>query len=134
MRRRDLLAAFCYAATRAKAAERPFECIDTHTHMHRGAPALIAAMQQANWRCLSICDSREIGDQPSILNEMISGTKALHAESHGRIAWATTFDAPPYRKSGFGRPSNRPARTRLQTRCGWREDLEERRTDGERFR
>lgn len=69
--------------------------------MHRGAPALIAALQQANWRCLSICDSREIGDQPSILNEIISGTKALHAESHGRIAWATTFDAPPFESPDF---------------------------------
>jgi hypothetical protein len=49
---------------------------------------LIGALQQANWRCLSICDSPEIGDQPSLLNEMILGTKALHAYSHGRIAWA----------------------------------------------
>jgi len=70
MRRRDLLAAFCFAATGAEAAEPSFERIDTHTHMHRSAPALVAALEQANWRCLSICDSREIGDQPSILEEM----------------------------------------------------------------
>jgi hypothetical protein len=101
MRRRDLLATFCIAATRAKAAESPFECIDTHTHMHRDAPALVGALEQANWRCLSICDSREIGDQPSLLNEMIRGTKVLHASSHGRIAWATTFDARSFETPGF---------------------------------
>jgi predicted TIM-barrel fold metal-dependent hydrolase len=101
MRRRDLLAAFCMATTRGAAAQPPFECIDTHTHMHRSAPALVAALEQANWRCLSICDSREIGDQPSILDEMIRGTKLLHRESHGRIAWATTFDARDFESSGF---------------------------------
>jgi hypothetical protein len=69
--------------------------------MHRSAPALVAALQQAKWRCLSICDSREIGDQPSILGEMIRGTKLLHVESKGRIAWATTFDAREFESPGF---------------------------------
>src|SRR5262245_4900745 len=101
MRRRDLLATFCIAATRAQAAERPFECIDTHTHMHRSAPGLVGELQQQNWRCLSICDSREIGDQPSSLAEMIRGTKVLHASSQGRIAWATTFDARPFETPDF---------------------------------
>jgi predicted TIM-barrel fold metal-dependent hydrolase len=101
MRRRDLLATFCVAATGAKAAEPSFERVDTHTHMHRSAPALVAALEQANWRCLSICDSRETGDQPSILEEMIRGARILHAESHGRIAWATTFDPRPFETPGF---------------------------------
>ena len=101
MRRRDLLAAFCAAATRARAAEPAFECIDTHTHMHRSAPEMVQALKQANWRCLSICDSREIGDQPSILEEMTRGTKVLHAESQGRIAWATTFDPRSFESPGF---------------------------------
>jgi predicted TIM-barrel fold metal-dependent hydrolase len=101
MRRRDLLAAICLPAARAKAAEPPFERIDTHTHMHRPAPALVEALQQTRWRCLSICDSREIGEQPSILNEMITGTKALYAESSGRVAWATTFDARPFERLEF---------------------------------
>lgn len=100
MRRRDLLAAFCIAGTRGRAAA-PFELIDTHTHMHRIAPEVLKALEQANQRCLSICDSREIGDQPSILDEMIRGTRALHAASGGRIAWATTFDARPFEASGF---------------------------------
>lgn len=101
MRRRDFLNAFCVAGTCARAAEPQFECIDTHTHMHRSAPVLLEALQQAKWRCLSICDSREIGDQPSILSEMIRGTKALHVESHGRVAWATTFDARNFESPGF---------------------------------
>jgi len=102
MRRRDLLAAaFCSAAIRVKAADPAFERIDTHTHMHRSVPDLVAALEQANWRCLSICDSRETGDQPSILDEMIRGTKVLHRESKGRIAWATTFDPRPFESPGF---------------------------------
>lgn len=101
MRRRSLLATLCAAAARVRAAEPAFECIDTHTHMHRSAPAMVAALRQANWRCLSICDSRETGDQPSILDEMIRGTKLLHSESRGRIAWATTFDPRPFESPGF---------------------------------
>jgi hypothetical protein len=101
MRRRDLLSAFCMAATAAKAAKPNFECIDTHTHMHRSATALVATLQQEAWRCLSICDSREIGEQPSVLGEMVRGTKVLHVESKGRIAWATTFDAREFEMRGF---------------------------------
>ena len=101
MRRRDLLATFWVAATRAGATDPSFECIDTHTHMHRSAPALVEELKQAKWRCLSICDSRETGEQPSILDEMIRGTKVLHTESQGRVAWATTFDPRPFETSGF---------------------------------
>jgi hypothetical protein len=101
MRRRDLLATLCFAYTRARAAGPSFECIDTHTHLHRSAPTLVEALKQAKRRCLSICDSREIKDQPSILDEMIRGTKVLHVESQGRIAWATTFDARPFETPGF---------------------------------
>jgi hypothetical protein len=103
MKRRDFLAALpiSFVPIGLRAAEPTFECIDTHTHMHRSAPAMLAALAKANWRCLSICDSREIDDQPSILEEMIRGTKALHAESKGRIAWATTFDPRPYESADF---------------------------------
>jgi len=103
MRRRDFLATlpFWPAGGRVRAAEPGFECIDTHTHMHRSAPAMLAALKQANWRCLSICDSREIQDQPSILPEMIRGTQVLHTESKGRVAWATTFDARPFERRDF---------------------------------
>jgi predicted TIM-barrel fold metal-dependent hydrolase len=84
-----------------RAAEVPFERIDTHHHIHNSAPALIAAMEQTGWRGLSICDSREVGDQVSILPDMIQGTARFHKESQGRWAWATTFDARGFEKPGF---------------------------------
>jgi predicted TIM-barrel fold metal-dependent hydrolase len=100
--RRELLAAIpALSVRRLGAAEPSFECIDTHTHMHRSAPAMLAALEKVNWRCLSICDSREIDDQPSILSEMIRGTKILHSESKGRIAWSTTFDPRPFDAPDF---------------------------------
>jgi len=54
-----------------------------------------------NFRCLSICDSRAIGDEASILPDMIRGTEALHRESRGRIPWATIFDPRPFESPGF---------------------------------
>ena len=76
MTRRHFLAVLpiSFAPSRLKGAEPTFECIDTHTHMHRSDPAMLAALVKTNWRCLSICDSREIDDQPSILDDMIRGT------------------------------------------------------------
>src|SRR6476620_8014192 len=103
MTRRELLTMVPVAATitTGRTAEVPFERIDTHNHIHRSAPALIAAMEKAGWRGLSICDSREVGDQVSALPEMIAGTAQFHRESHGRWAWATTFDARDFEKPGF---------------------------------
>jgi predicted TIM-barrel fold metal-dependent hydrolase len=103
MTRRKLLAMLpAAAAVRAgRAAAASFERIDTHNHIHRSAPVLVAAMEREGWRGLSICDSREIGDQPSILPEMIAGTVQFHRESKGRWAWATTFDARDFEKKDF---------------------------------
>src|ERR1041384_1420529 len=102
MTRRELLAMLpAAAAVRIGRAQVGFERIDTHNHIHRSAPALIAAMEKTGWRGLSICDSREVGDQKSILPEMIAGTAAFHRESHGRWAWATTFDARDFEKPDF---------------------------------
>jgi predicted TIM-barrel fold metal-dependent hydrolase len=89
------------AVKTARAADVSFERIDTHNHIHRSAPILIAAMAKAGWRGLSICDSREVGDQVSVLPEMIRGTAQFHRESQGRWAWATTFDARDFEKPGF---------------------------------
>ena len=75
--------------------------IDTHLHIHRRSPALLESMEKAGWRGLIICDSREIGDQPSVLDEMIRGTIELHRQSGGRLAWATTFDARNFESPGF---------------------------------
>jgi predicted TIM-barrel fold metal-dependent hydrolase len=79
----------------------PFERIDTHTHIHRDAPALFAALEKGQWRCLSICVSRAIGDEPSDLEEMIRGTARVHRVTNGRIAWATTFDARGFESHEF---------------------------------
>jgi hypothetical protein len=84
-----------------KAAEPSFERIDTHNHIHRSAPELIESLEKGGWRGLSICDSREIGDQPSRLGEMIEGTIKIHRESKGRLAWATTFDARAFEHPEF---------------------------------
>src|ERR1041384_6546899 len=102
MTRRELLAMLpAAAAVRIGRAQVGFERIDTHNHIHRSAPALIAAMEKTGWRGLSICDSREVGDQVSALPEMIAGTAKFHRESQGRWAWATTFDARDFEKAGF---------------------------------
>jgi len=103
MTRRELMAMVpaAVAAKTARAAEVSFERIDTHNHIHRSAPALVAIMEKAGWRGLSICDSREVGDQPSVLPEMIPGTVKFHHESKGRWAWATTFDARGFDQPGF---------------------------------
>src|SRR5690242_19902186 len=100
MTRRDLLK-LAPAAAVLRGADVSYERIDTHNHIHRRAPALVAAMEKAGWRGLSICDSREIGDQPSGLAEMIAGTIDFHRASGGRWAWATTFDARGFEKRDF---------------------------------
>jgi predicted TIM-barrel fold metal-dependent hydrolase len=96
MTRRELLAA---AAVGASAAS--FERIDTHTHIHRHAPALLESLAKGGWRGLSICDSRAVGDQPSDLEEMIRGTAEANRQSNGRLTWATTFDAREFEKPDF---------------------------------
>jgi predicted TIM-barrel fold metal-dependent hydrolase len=79
----------------------PFERIDTHTHIHRNAPELFAALEKDQWRCLSICVSRAIGDEPSDLEETIRGSAEVHRVTNGRIAWATAFDARRFESSDF---------------------------------
>jgi predicted TIM-barrel fold metal-dependent hydrolase len=85
----------------ARPADAPFDRIDTHTHIHRRAPALLSAMEQAGWRGLSICDSRAVGDEPSGLEEMIRGTADVSRESKRRLVWAATFDARGFESPDF---------------------------------
>lgn len=100
--RRAFLAAIPAAAlTPLRAVNADFERIDTHTHIHRTIPALLAAMEKAGWKALSICDSREIGDEPSGLAEMIRGTEQAVRESKGRLVWATTFDSRGFEEKDF---------------------------------
>ena len=99
MTRREWFATVTAASL--KAAEPDFERIDTHTHIHRNIPALLAAMEKSGWKALSICDSRETGDESSQLAEMIRGTAEAVRESRGRLAWAATFDARGFEDRDF---------------------------------
>jgi predicted TIM-barrel fold metal-dependent hydrolase len=99
MTRRELL--LISSAAVLKPAEPSFERIDTHNHIHHSCPELVAAMKNARWKGLSICDSRAIGNEPSILNEMREGTIQFVRESAGRWSWATTFDARDFESPEF---------------------------------
>ena len=102
MTRREFLTRATAAAVIAtgRAADASFERIDTHNHIHRSAPNLIALMEKTGWRGLSICDSREIDDQTSVLPEMIPGTARFHRESkdagRGLPPSARGFESPDF--------------------------------------
>lgn len=85
----------------------PFERIDVHTHIHRMSPPLFEGLAKDRVRCLSICVSREIGDEPSALPEMIKSTIEVHRASGGRIAWATALDARAFESRSFVGDSTR---------------------------
>jgi predicted TIM-barrel fold metal-dependent hydrolase len=85
----------------AGASVIPYERIDTHTHIHRISPTLFENLMRNRVRCLSICVSREIGDEPSALDEMIRGTIEVHRATRGRLAWATAFDARSFESPNF---------------------------------
>lgn len=103
MTRRELLTSLpaLAAITRTQSLAAQLERIDTHTHIHRNAPELFASLEKSNWRCLSICVSRAIGDETSVLDEMIRGTIQIHRLTKGRIAWATAFDARGFERRDF---------------------------------
>jgi len=101
--RRELLA-YLPAVTSLRGGQSaavPFERIDTHTHIHRNAPVLFDALEKRQWRCLSICVSRAIGDEQSDLEEMIRGSAEAHRVTRGRVAWATAFDARGFETREF---------------------------------
>jgi hypothetical protein len=101
--RRQWIASLAAAAALKSSAASvvPFERIDTHTHIHRISPPLFEALEKDRMRCLSICVSREIGEEPSALAEMIRGTIEVHRATGGRIAWATAFDARGFERRSF---------------------------------
>ena len=103
MTRRQLFASLpAAAALKAwRVSAVSLERIDTHTHIHRAAPELFAALEKEQWRCLSICVSRGIGGEASDLDEMIRGTAEVHRLTNGRIAWATAFDARGFEGRDF---------------------------------
>ena len=101
--RRDLLRSIpaLVALRPVRGAGVSFQRIDTHTHIHRQAPVLIDSLEKGNWKCLSICDSREVGEEKSVLQEMTGGTIEAYRQSRGRLAWATTFDARYFEDRDF---------------------------------
>lgn len=102
MTRRQVLAYFSAAGTISRRASgATLERIDTHTHIHRAAPQLFGALEKEQWRCLTICVSRAIGEEASDLNELIRGSIEAHLASKGRIAWATAFDARGFESPDF---------------------------------
>ena len=102
MTRRELLAGLAASPfLRGEAAGPSFERIDTHIHLNRTGPEILAGFRQTRWRALTICDSRAVGDEPPDLDEQVRGAIALHRESKGLIAWATSFDARPFERPDF---------------------------------
>jgi predicted TIM-barrel fold metal-dependent hydrolase len=102
MNRREFLALIPAArALPAFAAQPPFDRIDTHIHIHRPVPMFTAGMEKSGWRALSICDSRAVGSEQSIITEMMDGTAKLVRESGGRFGWAATFDPRSFEARDF---------------------------------
>src|SRR5262249_53066962 len=70
-------------------------------HIHRDAPALLAAFKSSNWRGLDIVVSGASGDEPFDLAERIRATQQVQRDSDGSLAWASAFDARGFESPGF---------------------------------
>jgi hypothetical protein len=102
--RRELLRVVPAAllAAAARAAEPPsFERIDTHVHIFREAPGLVAALKAASWRGLSIVVSGASADEPFDLDERLRTAVNVHRASQGTLAWASAFDARSFESADF---------------------------------
>ena len=102
--RRDVLRSIPAMAmlANARAAEAPdFARIDTHVHIHRDAPALLAAFKAMNWRGLDIVVCPASGDEPFDLEDKLRATHEVHRASGGNLAWASNFDARGFERPGF---------------------------------
>ena len=78
-----------------------FQRIDTHVHINRLSRPMIAGLQAAHWKALSICVSRATGNDPSDIDQQVRGTAEISRESGGCIAWAGSFDARRWDKPDF---------------------------------
>src|SRR6516162_2119025 len=88
------------AAARVEAAPA-FERIDTHIHIHRDAPALLAALKAGNWRGLDIVVCPASGNEPFDLEEKLRSTLKVQQSGGDTLAWASTFDARGFEDPGF---------------------------------
>lgn len=100
MTRRELLALVPAGLTLAQTTS-PFERIDTHVHVNRPSPAILAGLKATNWRVLSICVSRATGNDPTDLDQQLRGTAQLSHQSNGRVSWAGSFDARHWQEPDF---------------------------------
>ena len=128
--RRDVLrllpASALMAASRAGEATS-FERIDTHIHIHRDAPALLAAIKASSWQGLDIVVCPASGDEPFDLEEKLHATLKVHRDSGGTLAWASTFDARGFEGPGFADRTIAQPPPILRRRRDRSEDLEEHR-------
>jgi predicted TIM-barrel fold metal-dependent hydrolase len=102
--RRDLLRSLPAGAlvAAARAPHGPeFGRIDTHVHIHRDAPALLAALAAANWRGLDIVVCPASGVEPFDLDAKLRATLKVQRGSGGTLAWASTFDARGFEDREF---------------------------------
>ena len=112
----------------ARAAEGPdFERIDTHIHIHRDAPALLAASRTSNWqraRHRRLPGQRRRAVRPR-------GEARRHAQGPSRqrrhAGLGLHLRCPRLRGPGLRRPHDRPPPPVLRRRGDRREDLEEHR-------
>src|SRR5262249_25018215 len=111
--RRELLRLIPPALLVGTADQSPppdFARVDTHIHIHRDAPELLASIKAANWRGLDIVVCPASADESFDLEEKLRATYKVHLDSGGTLAWASTFDARGFEDPNF--PEHTIARLR----------------------
>jgi hypothetical protein len=102
--RRDVIRAipFAFMLSKGRDAVAPsFERIDSHIHIHRNAPALLAGLKAADWRGLDIVVCPASGDEAFDLEEKLRATLKVQRDSAGTLGWASTFDARGFESPDF---------------------------------
>jgi Amidohydrolase len=85
----------------SRAAERDFERIDTHIHIHRDAPAVFSSLKESKWSGLDLVVCPTEGGEPYDLESRLDSTHKGARASLGRLAWASTFDARGFEAPEF---------------------------------
>jgi Amidohydrolase len=86
----------------ARASVPPdFTRVDTHVHIHRDAPALLAAIKESHWHGLDIVVCPASGSEMFDLEDKLRATRKVSRDSGGTLAWASTFDARGFEDRDF---------------------------------
>jgi hypothetical protein len=96
--RRDLLRLIPAPAllAAARAAEEPgYGRIDTHVHIHRDAPALLAALKDSHWRGLDIVVCPASAEEPFDLEGKLRATRQVARDSGGTTITARSDHITP---------------------------------------